>query len=126
MLARLGAARHVALDLDGTVYRGETLLPAAAPFLATLKELGLGYSFITNNPSRSQEEYLAHLRGFGLPATAENLRTSVQATIEFLGVMRPVPRRLFILGTSGMGSELSAAGFNLTRDDPDDEPDAVV
>ena len=45
MNVRLANIRHVALDLDGTVYLGGTLFETTKPFLASLDELGIGYTF---------------------------------------------------------------------------------
>jgi HAD superfamily hydrolase (TIGR01450 family) len=112
--------------MDGTIYNGSTLFPATNPFLATLAELHIGHTFLTNNPSKSHADYLAHLRYFGLHATAENLYTSAQATIQFLQNLQPAPKRLFVLGTPSMCAEFSTAGFQLLPDDPDQPPDAVV
>jgi HAD superfamily hydrolase (TIGR01450 family) len=123
---RLAAIRHVALDLDGTIYRGTTLFPFTLPFLARLRELGIGHTFLTNNPSKSVDDYLAHLRRFGIEATAGELLTTTAATIAELRARHPQARRLFILGTPSMIAEFAAAGFTSTRDDPDDEPDALV
>lgn len=120
------AVRHVALDLDGTLYRGHTLFPDTVPFLELLSELRLTHTFLTNNPSRSLADYLVHLRSMGIPATAADLYTSAHATIQFLLARQPRPQRLFILGTPSMSAEFSAAGFQLLPDDPAAEPDAVV
>src|SRR5439155_7636856 len=89
MNKRLQRIRHVALDMDGTIYKGGTLFEATDPFLALLRELGIGYTFLTNNPSKSVTDYLAHLRDLGITATEEQLYTSTQATIEFLGENYP-------------------------------------
>jgi NagD protein len=124
--ARLRKIRHVALDMDGTIYTDSTLFPATIPFLALLKKLGIGHTFLTNNPSRSVAEYVAHLCDMGIEATAEQLYTSTQATIDFLKTNYPRLRRLFVLGTSGLCDELQAAGFELTPDDPNAPPDAVL
>ncbi len=123
---RLAAIRHVALDMDGTIYRGGTLFETTEPFLALLKELGIGYTFLTNNPSKSVTDYLAHLREIGVAATEDQLYTSTQATIEYLREEWPKVGRLFVLGTASMCAEFSAAGFNLLPDSPEAEPDAVV
>src|SRR4051812_42174575 len=123
---RLSAIRHVALDMDGTIYRGNTLFETTGPFLALLKELGIGYTFLTNNPSKSVIDYLEHLHGMGVPATPDQLYTSTQATIEFLREQWPKLSRLFILGTTSMCQEFSSAGFELLPDSPEAEPDAVV
>jgi HAD superfamily hydrolase (TIGR01450 family) len=126
VIPRLREIRHVALDMDGTIYKGGTLFGCTLPFLAQLRDLGIGYTFLTNNPSKSSADYLTHLRKMGLQATADELYTSAQATIDFLHSRHPGVRRIFALGTESMLSQFRAAGFELTRDDPDDAPDAVV
>jgi len=126
VLERLRKIRHVALDMDGTIYTDKTLFPATIPFLNLLKKLNIGHTFLTNNPSRSVAEYLAHLRDMGIQATANQLYTSAQATIDYLKRHFPQLRRLFVLGTSGLCDELKDAGFDLTPDDPNVPPDAVL
>lgn len=126
MNRHLQKIRHVALDMDGTIYKGGTLFQTTDPFLRLLRELGIGYTFLTNNPSKSVTDYLAHLREMGIPATEEQLYTSTQATIEFLLEKWPAVRRLFVLGTPSMCEQFKAAGFVLLPDSPQDSPDAVV
>jgi HAD superfamily hydrolase (TIGR01450 family) len=123
---RLGRIRHVALDMDGTIYNGGTVFDSTLPFLALLKELGLSRTFLTNNSSKSARDYLAHLEKIGIKATTRELYTSTMATIEHLQMLRPAPRRLFALGTTSMRAELSEAGFSIVADSPEAEPDAVV
>jgi NagD protein len=124
--SRLRQIRHVALDLDGTIYRGGTLFPSTIPFLKLLKELRVGYTFLTNNSSKSSRDYLTHLERFGIHITAEELYTSTQATIRFLQESMPSVKRLFVLGTPSLLEELREAGFIPTADDATDEPEAVV
>ena len=126
LLKKLKQVKHVALDMDGTIYRGNTLFPYTRPFLMRLKEMDVGYSFLTNNPSKSAADYLKNLEKMGLPATAENLYTTVQATINWLKTNMPAANRLFLLGTPSMIEEFEQAGIVSTADDPADEPDAVV
>jgi len=126
MKKRLTQIRHVALDMDGTIYRGGTLFKTTEPFLALLAELGIGYTFLTNNPSKSVSDYLDHLREIGVPASEDQLYTSTQATIEYLEENRPRIKRLFVLGTPSMCEEFQAAGFMLLPDSAEAEPDAVV
>jgi len=40
------------LDMDGTIYLGEKLLPGALEFLDLLAERNLDYLFLTNNSSK--------------------------------------------------------------------------
>lgn len=123
---RLKRLRHVALDMDGTIYNGHTLFGCTNPFLALLRKLGIGYSFLTNNPSRSVADYVEHLLQMGVEACPDDFYTSAQATIDFLKNEHPDMKRLFILGTPSMVREFEEAGFHATADDPDDRPDAVL
>ena len=126
MKKQLSSIRHVALDMDGTIYRGNTLFETTGPFLALLRELGLGYTFLTNNPSKSVTDYLEHLREIGVPATEDQLYTSTQATIEYLQEAYPKIKKLFVLGTPSMCEQFAEAGFELMPDNVQAEPEAVV
>jgi NagD protein len=123
---RLASIRHVALDMDGTIYKGSTLFPETLPFLALLKELGIGHTFLTNNSSKSLADYVEHLRKFGIAAGPNEIFTSTLATIEFLRAEHSEIKQLFVLGTTSLRKELEGAGFIMTEDNPADEPDAVV
>jgi HAD superfamily hydrolase (TIGR01450 family) len=116
----------VALDLDGTIYRGGTLFPSTIPFLKLVKELGVGFTFLTNNSSKSTGDYLKHLERLGINASPGQLYTSTQATVRFLRESLPDAKRLFILGTPSLIEEMRAEGFGSTADDATDEPDAVL
>ncbi|WP_321436112.1 HAD-IIA family hydrolase [uncultured Bacteroides sp.] len=118
--------KHIALDMDGTIYNGNTLFQFTLPFLAKMKELGIRYSFLTNNPTKSIDSYLEHLANMGILATREEMYSSAQATIDYLKKNFPEIKRLFILGTPSMISEFEKAGFISTNDDPDDIPQAVI
>ena len=103
---RLRRIKHVALDMDGTIYRGGTVFPFTTSFLAELAALGIGYSFLTNNSSKSTTDYMRHLEKIGVPATSEQVYTSTQASIEFLRETMPSAQRLFVLGTTSMRAEI--------------------
>ncbi len=126
MKNNLSQVRHVALDMDGTIYKGGTLFDFTKPFLSLLDEIGIGYTFLTNNPSKSAKDYLAHLQNFGIEAEESQLYTSTQCTIEFLHATFPTANRLFTLGTPSMCQEMAGAGFILTEDSHADEPEVVV
>lgn len=125
-LNALSQVRHLALDMDGTIYSGGTLFEATLPFLAALPKLGIGHTFLTNNSSKSSRDYLKRLAKLGITATPEQLYTSTQAAIEYLQQERPQLKRLFILGTPSMIEEMTAAGFVSTDDSAQDEPEAVL
>lgn len=126
MSNKLKKIRHVALDMDGTIYLGNTLFPYTLAFLRQLDELGITYSFLTNNPSRSIADYLLKLHKMGIEANEQEIYNTTVATIDYLHAHYPQVKRLFLLGTPSMISQFEAAGFVSTADSPDDRPDAVV
>jgi NagD protein len=123
---RLSHIRHVALDMDGTIYMGQSLFPYTREFLQRLREMGITYSFLTNNPSTSIADYLHKLAGMGIEATKEEMYTTALATIDYIRTRYPDARRLFILGTPSMTEEFVRAGFEPTANSAEDRPDAVV
>lgn len=126
LMDKLRRLKHVALDMDGTIYMGTTLFPYTKPFLAGVKELGLGYSFLTNNPSSSIADYLAKLARLGVEATEEEMYTTALATIDYIKTHYPEAKRLFMLGTPSMITEFEKVGFESTTDDANDCPDVLV
>lgn len=117
--------RHVALDMDGTIYKGGTLFDFTPDFLAQMEAMGIGCTFLTNNSSKSVKDYLKHLRGMGIEARPEQMYTSALSTIDYLHKVMPAARRLYVLGTDSLKSEFREAGF-VVIDEDDDHPDVVV
>lgn len=124
--ARLAKIRHLALDMDGTIYLGTTLFPFTKKFLSDMKAAGIGYSFLTNNPSKSVADYLKKLGDMGIEADEGNMYTTSLAAIDYIKEHYPQAKRLFLLGTPSMISQFEKAGFESCEDDPDDVPDALV
>jgi len=116
--------RHLALDMDGTIYRGGTLFDFTRPFLASMDERGIGYTFLTNNSSKSVKDYVEHLRRFGIEARDNQVYTSVLCTMDYLRKALPGVWRLYILGTPSLRLEFVEAGFEDVGDEG--EPQAVV
>ncbi len=122
----LNQIRHVALDMDGTIYKGGTLFVFSKPFLALLRDLDIDYTFLTNNPSRSVKDYIAKLHGMGIEADETQIYTSTQCAIAYLKKNFPNAKKLFALGTPSMCQELENAGFQICEDNAADEPEVVL
>lgn len=118
--------KHVALDMDGTIYMGNSIFPFTIPFLEKLDGMGISYSFLTNNPSKSIDDYLKKLSDMGIHATEEEIYNTTIATIDYIHTHYPKAKKLFLLGTPSMISQFEKAGFISTSDDPDDLPDIIV
>ena len=123
---KLSKIKRLALDMDGTIYLGSTLFPFTIDFLDSMKNAGVGYSFLTNNPTKSVADYLKKLEGMGIHADNDNMYTTSLAAIDYIKSHYPKARRLFLLGTPSMISQFEKAGFESCSDDPDDVPDVLV
>lgn len=123
---KLSKIKHLALDMDGTIYMGSTLFPFTLKFLADMKEAGISYSFLTNNPSKSVADYLKKLAALGIDANEDNMYTTSLAAIDYLKSHYPDAKRLFLLGTPSMITQFEKAGYISCADDPDDVPDVLV
>ena len=124
-MKRLSGVRHLALDLDGTLYLGGRLFPFTIPFLAKVKALGLGRTFFTNNSSVSTAGYVKKLRGLGIDSEVDEVHSSTSATLEYLRSERPEVSALYVLGTPALRGEFAENGFTVIEEGRT-EPDAVV
>ena len=68
------------MDMDGTVYIGPQKIPGAFEALETLRRNGRRICFLTNNSSRSQDQYVEHLRRYDFEASMDEVYTSALAT----------------------------------------------
>ena len=110
----------VFLDLDGTIYLGGTLIDGAQEFLNRLKLRRIKRYFLSNNSSRSVEEYVEKLRGLGVDAIPEEVLLSTHDLIRWLASKEI--QNVYLVGTKGMASMLEAAGISCNGD----YPEAVV
>ena len=112
------------LDMDGTIYLGDRLFKGAKEFLSLIKESGARYMFLTNNSSKSIEEYIGKLQNMCIPAEKADFMTSLQATAHYL-LSSKGERVIYGLCTDGMRRELCECGLDI-RDKPYPETNCIV
>lgn len=101
-------------DMDGTLYLGDRLYDFTLELLETIKATGRRYLFMTNNSSKSVEDYVKKLARLGISATREDFITSSQATAYYLKQNYP-NHRLYVCGTQSLKKELEMEGFAVTE-----------
>ncbi len=126
LAVRLSKIRHIALDMDGTIYMGSKLFPFTISFLEDMDRVGVSHSFLTNNPTRSVADYIAKLAAMGIRADEDNMYTTSLAAIDYIKGRYPSARNLYLLGTPSMVSQFAKAGFRNCKDSADDVPDVLV
>lgn len=81
--AKLSAIRCFLLDMDGTFYLGDRIIPGGLEFLDMLEKTGRTARFLTNNSSRSASTYAEKLARMGVPAAYRDVITSGQAAARY-------------------------------------------
>lgn len=104
------------LDLDGTVYLGERLIPGADTAIAALRAAGRRIAFLTNKPLQTRTEYAAKLTRLGVPAAPDDVITSSLVLARYLRDRDP-GAPVFVIGEPPMLEEMRAHGFEVRADD---------
>ena len=103
------------LDLDGTVYLGEQLIPGAAVAIAALREAGRRVAFLSNKPLQTRDDYAAKLSRLGVPTTADDVINSSLVLARHLRTL-DAGAPVFVIGEPPLQAEMTAHGFEV-RDD---------
>src|SRR5258707_15669314 len=75
--------RGVISDLDGVAYRDETPIASSVQAFRAWRERGVPYAFVTNNSTKSAEQFAAKLAGMGIPATAPQVFSTISAGLQY-------------------------------------------
>lgn len=126
LVERLKKIRHIALDMDGTIYCGSTLFAFTLKTFEQFDKLGIGHTFLTNNSSKSVEDYIDKLKKMGIPAHKENMFTSTMATLDYLRLKHANAKKLFVFGTESLRKEFQQEGFTIVRENDNVEPELVI
>jgi glycerol-1-phosphatase len=106
--------RGIVLDLDGVVYLGDQVVPAAPAALEGVRGLGVHLAFVTNNSFRPPELVASKLGHLGVKAAAEEILTSAHATVRLLGGEEGLDGvKVLVVGGPGLRRALQDAGASL-------------
>ena len=103
------------LDMDGTIYNENQIFDGTQEFLEEIKRRGGQYVFITNNSSKSVEDYVQKVQAMGIEAEYENFYTSSQATAMYLKENYP-NQVVYCMGTKSLIKELREAGIEVVTE----------
>jgi arabinose operon protein AraL len=103
------------LDLDGTVYRGDALVPGADRTLAALRAAGRRVAFLSNKPIETRADYAAKLTRLGVPTRPEEVVNSSLVLARHLRALDP-GAPVFVIGEPPLLAELARHGFEVRGD----------
>lgn len=110
--------KYFIIDLDGTFYVGDTLIPGADVCLRRIEQAGRDYCFFSNNSSHSVGQIRARLKRMGFPVPREKVLLSSYVCAEY--ILREYPgRTVYLLGNAYLRACMRQMGVPLTERDPD-------
>lgn len=109
------------IDLDGTTYKGTTIIPAAARFVQQLQKLNKKIMFVTNNSTRTPQFVANNLRqNHNIAVDQSNIYTTALATADYLDQHADqVHRKVYVIGEVGLKNALLDVGFVFDEKQPD-------
>ncbi|KAI0202784.1 4-nitrophenylphosphatase-like protein [Astrocystis sublimbata] len=96
-------------DCDGVLWSGDHLFEGTVETLELLRSKGKKVVFVTNNSTKSRQDYQKKLTGLGIPSNVEEIFASAySASIYISRILKlPAPKnKVFVLGESGIEEEL--------------------
>src|SRR5499426_4310128 len=102
-------------DLDGTVYRGETLIPGADGTIDALRTAGRKVAFLSNKPLQTRADYAQKLTRLGIPTGDGDVINSSLVLARHLARLDP-RAPVFVIGEPPLIAELSAHGCEVRGD----------
>jgi 4-nitrophenyl phosphatase len=105
-------------DCDGVLWSGEHLFPGGVETLEMLRAHGKQVVFVTNNSTKSRQDYRKKLVDMGIPASVEEVFGSSYSAAVYIS--RILPRtnpqlqkrnKVFVVGEGGIETELESEGI---------------
>ena len=98
--------RTLMIDVDGTLLKGDVALPGAIELFKFLEKNGLKFLVMTNNSTKSPQDYSKKLSNAGFNIRPENIITSSTITAQYLCKNFP-DSPVFVIGQSGIFDALA-------------------
>jgi 4-nitrophenyl phosphatase len=112
----LTGARGFILDMDGVLYRGNTLVPEVPAFLGALDAAGIPYMMATNNATATPCDYVTKLAGMDIIVRPEQVVTSALAAGDYVRKRFPAGTRAHVLGMDALRDAIFGDGYFVEGD----------
>lgn len=109
----LADIKHLIIDMDGVLYRGDRPMPRLVEFFAFMRERPIRFILATNNSTRTPQEYADKLGQMGVTVSLDEILVSGQATARFLSREYPRGTRVHVFGMPSLKQAMAEQGFIL-------------
>jgi 4-nitrophenyl phosphatase len=118
--------RHLVIDMDGVLWRGDEPIEHLQSFFGLLHERSIDHVLATNNSSRTPEQYTAKLARFGVEVAPEAILTASQVAAAYLADRASQGAHVYAIGGDGLRRALETRGFELVASDAERADYVVV
>jgi HAD superfamily hydrolase (TIGR01450 family) len=115
-LSSLNNKKLFFIDLDGTIFLGDQVIPGASNFISALRQYNKHFYFLSNNSSKSKMDYVKKLRSMDIEVSEKEIILSTDGVIEYL--LKGEYKDIYVLGTNSMKLLFREAGFNMDSAKP--------
>lgn len=103
------------LDLDGTVYLSDELIPGVKDLLNGLRENGYDVVYLSNKALQRRSTYAKKLNDLGVPTSEDKVINSSYVMADYLSRVSP-DATVYVVGEKPLVEELKDAGVELSGD----------
>ncbi|KAK6079235.1 phosphoglycolate/pyridoxal phosphate phosphatase [Seiridium cupressi] len=105
------------LDCDGVLWTGDHLFEGIVETLEMLRSRGKKVVFVTNNSTKSREDYQKKLTSMGIPSDVEEIFASAYSSAIYISRILKLPpgkNKVYVIGESGIEHELRTENIPFT------------
>ncbi len=99
-------------DLDGVIYRGNTLIPGVDDIITHLKKLSIQVVFNSNNSTLTRQMYVEKLKKLNIDCVSDDIYTSASIAAEEITKLKS-KANIYVIGEKGLKEELKAKGHQI-------------
>ncbi len=103
--------RSLILDMDGVLWKGHEPIGDLPAIFRRIRDRGLRYAFVTNNGTKTPDQYVDRLARFGVETEHRQILTSSIAAARLLKARFPRGGPVFAVGEIGLMTALREKGF---------------
>ena len=115
----------IVCDMDGVIWRGQEPLPGFLEFFDFIHTHNLGFVLVTNNSSRTPEQYAKKLSGLGVSVGEEHILNAAISAAHYVEQVLP-GASVYPIGGPGVMEALQKYGLQICSEDAEQADYVVV
>jgi 4-nitrophenyl phosphatase len=118
--------KSLILDMDGVLWKSDASIGNLSAVFDRIRSLELKVGFVTNNGTRTPEQYVERLAGYGVKVEPWQVVTSSLGVAHLLSQVFPAGGPVFAIGETGLMVALRFHGFEPLSVEEAEKAQAVV